>query len=77
MKDRDAIFDFDDDFDNLSEISEKYAAQQDKENRENRPDETPKKIEKNALRENLKREAIRELSCDRKKVVLQYKYRYR
>ena len=67
MKDRDAIFDFDDDFDNLSEISEKYAAQQDKENRENRQDETPKKIEKNALRENLKREAIRELSCERKK----------
>ena len=31
------------------------------------PDETPKKIEKNALRENLKREAIKELSCDRKK----------
>jgi hypothetical protein len=26
MKDRDAIFDFDNDFDNLSEISEKYAA---------------------------------------------------
>ena len=64
MKDRDALFDFDESVDNLSEVSEKYAAPQVK---EAGPNETPKKHERGDIRETLKQQAIKELSVDRRK----------
>jgi hypothetical protein len=64
MKERDALFDFDESLDNLSEISDKYAVQQAP---ENGLQETPKKLERSAMRETLKQQAIKELSVDRRK----------
>lgn len=63
MKERDALFDFDDDLNNLSEISDKYAV---KEATESKFQETPKKTERSAMCETLKQQAIKELSVHRR-----------
>ena len=73
MKNRDALFDFDDEFDNLSAVSEKYAVDQKgqgviEEGKEvKREAVTPVVREKRDIKETLKNEAIMELTIKKSK----------